>query len=160
MNANCYQIVYRNHVNPKRPYILLCHKWNRNCRPFRSTWVHPRFSLEFVLLNFSFLCSVFYIIVYHFLLHCMSFFDLRLLITPLWYMPTPNIPSPEETLHAVLKCKQKKSSNYIAIFAEGLYHMYVIKNNELKSTLHWQKIISRLSNNLMLTKDCIYIYIA
>jgi len=48
-------------------------------------------------------------------------------------MPTPNIPSPEETLHAVLKCKQKKSSNYIAMFAEGLYYMYVIENNEHKS---------------------------
>jgi hypothetical protein len=72
----------------------------------------------------------------------------------------PNIPSPEETLNAVLKCKQKKLSNYIAMYAEGLYYMYVIENNELKSTLYWQKIISRLSNNLMLTKDCIYIYIA
>jgi hypothetical protein len=72
----------------------------------------------------------------------------------------PNIPSPEETLHAVLKCKQKKLSNYIAMYAEGLYYMYGIENNELKSTLYWQKIISRLSNNLMLTKDCIYIYIA
>jgi hypothetical protein len=72
----------------------------------------------------------------------------------------PNIPTPEETLNAVLKCKQKKLSNYIAMYAEGLYYMYVIENNELKSTLYWQKIISRLSNNLMLTKDCIYIYIA
>jgi hypothetical protein len=48
----------------------------------------------------------------------------------------PNIPSPEETLNAVLKCKQKKLSNYIAMYAEGLYYMYVIENNELKSTLY------------------------
>ena len=48
----------------------------------------------------------------------------------------PNIPSPEETLHAVLKCKQKKLSNYIAMYAEGLYYMYGIENNELKSTLY------------------------
>ena len=76
-------------------------------------------------------------------------------------MSTPNIHSPDETLHAVLKCKEKKSStsNYITMFAEGLDYMYVIKNNLFKSTLHGQKIIFRLSNKLILTK-IVYIYIA
>jgi hypothetical protein len=27
------------------------HMWSRNCLPFRSTWVHPRFLVGFVLRN-------------------------------------------------------------------------------------------------------------
>ena len=41
--------------------------WNRNCLPFRDTWVHPRFFMMLVLLNRLFssvLC---------FVDHCLSF---------------------------------------------------------------------------------------
>jgi len=27
------------------------HWWSRNCLPFRSTWLHPKFLMEFVLLD-------------------------------------------------------------------------------------------------------------
>jgi hypothetical protein len=168
MNANCYQIVYKNHGNPKRPSILLYHKWNRDCRPFRSSPpVFTRVRVAQCLVFCVAFCISLFILFYFYYIVCPSLiYGFWLLlwylqascITELWYMP--NIPSPEETLNAVLKCKQKKLSNYIAMYAEGLYYMYVIENNELKSTLYWQKIIFRLSNNLMLTKDCIYIYIA
>jgi len=28
-----------------------CYMWSRNCLPFRSTWVHFQYLLEFVLLD-------------------------------------------------------------------------------------------------------------
>ena len=73
-----------NHVNPVRD---LCY-WSRNCLPFRSTWIHPRFSVGSCYLILI-LCVCF---VYRCLSFCpffiwplyfLSFFDLRILITHL-----------------------------------------------------------------------------
>ena len=56
--------------------------------PFRSTWVHPRFSVGFVLLNLWFMCMFcisLFALSYFFCwrLCCLFFFDMRIMITPL-----------------------------------------------------------------------------
>ena len=58
-----------------------CHQWSRNCLPFRSTCVHSRFLVGFVLLYLQFYMYVLQISVCPFG-HCVvcSFFDIRILI--------------------------------------------------------------------------------
>ena len=81
-----------------------CHKWSRNCLPFRITCVHPMCQWSSCCSIFNFLCYVLQIVVCLFffwllhglsffwllhglsflwLLHGLSFFDLRLLVTSL-----------------------------------------------------------------------------
>ena len=43
-----------NNVVLWRKYYFHIEKWDRNCLPFRSTWVHPRFLVGFVLLDLLF----------------------------------------------------------------------------------------------------------
>jgi hypothetical protein len=56
--------------------------------PFRSTWIHPRFSVGFLYSIFSVMCMFcrsLFVLLYSFFwpLCCLFFFDLRILITPL-----------------------------------------------------------------------------
>ena len=62
-----------------------CHQWNRNCLPFRSTCVHPQLSMGLGL-QFSVQCFVDYCLSFClWSLYCLSFFDIRRLITHLVY---------------------------------------------------------------------------
>jgi len=58
-----------------------------NNKPFRSTWVHPRFLVGFVLLDLQFFCVMFcislFVLLSFFLCYVFYFFDLLILITPL-----------------------------------------------------------------------------
>ena len=51
-----------------------CHKWNKSCLPFRSTRVHPRLLVGFVLhdIQFSFLGNVLKIVVCPFVLFLLA----------------------------------------------------------------------------------------
>ena len=52
--------------------------------PFRSTWVRPRyFAQSFVFCVLLFFQIIVFLTIYFWLLHCLSFSDLRLLNTPL-----------------------------------------------------------------------------
>jgi hypothetical protein len=44
---------YAHSTNSERN-IFGCHWWIRICSPFRSTWVHPWFSMRFAFLNLQF----------------------------------------------------------------------------------------------------------
>jgi hypothetical protein len=64
-----------------------CHNWNRNCWPFRRSWIYLRLFVGLCCLIFSFLCSLLWTIVSLFVLflwalYCLSFCNLWLLITP------------------------------------------------------------------------------
>ena len=48
------------------------HQWSRNCLPFRSTWVHPRFLVGFLLLDLSFYVYVLSIVVCPFVLFILA----------------------------------------------------------------------------------------
>ena len=52
--------------------LYVCHQWSRNCLPFRSTLVHSRFSVEFVLLGLYFYMYVLSIVVCPFVLFLLS----------------------------------------------------------------------------------------
>jgi hypothetical protein len=59
--------------------------WNRNCLPFQSTRVHPRFFNGVRVARFLVFSVVFCRPLFVRPLFCLSFIDLRLLITP-WYL--------------------------------------------------------------------------
>ena len=58
---------------------------SRNCLPFRSTWIHPRFLVGFVFLYICFMCNVLQIVIctLFFFWCCLSFVDFWILITHL-----------------------------------------------------------------------------
>jgi hypothetical protein len=63
-------------------------RWNRNCLPFRSIWIHPQFLVGSCYSIFSFICifcrSLFVLLYFFFWpLCCLFYFDIRILITPL-----------------------------------------------------------------------------
>ena len=71
-------------------FALQCHQWSRNCLPFRSTCVHPRFLVGFMLLDLQlymyvwYVCRSLFVLLYVFFWSlCCLFFDIRILITPL-----------------------------------------------------------------------------
>ena len=91
----CYQ--YFNFFNKPLQYISIgsykkkektTYMWDRNWLLFRSTWVHLRCFVRFVLFNlyFSVLCFIYHFVPLSFFtwpLHCLYFFNLRLMITVL-----------------------------------------------------------------------------
>ena len=72
----CYCFINQ-HVQP------LYYLWIRNCLPFRSTWVHPRFEWGSCYSVFSFMCMFCKSFFVFWPLCCLFFFDLRILITSL-----------------------------------------------------------------------------
>ena len=64
----------------------MCHMWNRNCLPFRSTRVHPRFFSGVRVARFLVFSVVFCRSLFVRPLFCLSFIDLRLLITPCYLL--------------------------------------------------------------------------
>ena len=80
---------YKSTVNLHKYCQSLCNAnkqmWSRNCLPLRSTRVHPRFLVVFVLLDLKFYMYVLQIVVCPFVVFllplCCLFFDIRILIT-------------------------------------------------------------------------------
>ena len=70
---------------------------SRNCWSFRNTWVHPRFIgvcvAHYVVFCVVFCRSLFVVLsVFVWPCYCLSFFDLRLLIFPLFFSNTNSLP--------------------------------------------------------------------
>ena len=87
-----------------------CHQWNRNCSPFRSTQVHPRFQWGSCYLIFSFtvcvmFCRSLFVLMSFFVwpLCCLSL-DLRILMT---HLVSSNSSFKKTTFYYVRKCAGK-----------------------------------------------------
>jgi hypothetical protein len=90
---------YAHSTNSERN-IFGCHWWIRICSPFRSTWVHPWFSVWFAFLNLQFFVlwfvRHFQYLFFHFrltiVLTICLFFELRLLILKLFFAAKLRFP--------------------------------------------------------------------
>ena len=88
-----------------------------NWKPFRVTWVNPRFFMGFVLINFLFFCIIVCLYLFHSFghsvpLYCLSFFEWWLLKTILVFANYSVKSSLEPMLYCFTMCRIKIKFSY------------------------------------------------